>query len=170
MKKETAANNQHSFEEASANDELRSLQLIRAGSDHFGIFADEIAAIVDWREPTPLPYAPKPVLGVVSIQGRMLTVLEFTTLACGDTAMVELSNGNQRRIIALRGDEQLALAVDAVDEIVSIAYRDLKPKRERAGTLVLGILQVENAEINILNVKELFTSAIQGRERRRRRF
>jgi len=58
----------------------RQLQLVRAGASQFGVFADEIATIVAWRKPTPLPQAPKPVLGVVSVQGRILTVLDLASL------------------------------------------------------------------------------------------
>ena len=158
------------MEEGNSEAVVRELQLVRAGTLQFGIFADEIATIVAWREPSPLPHAPKPVLGVVGIQGRVLTVLEFTTLALRNASTTEPSMDNERRIIALRGDEQLALAVDGVGEIIKIAGRDLKPKQALVDALVLVVWQVEDAEISILNVRQLFTSAIQGRERRRRRF
>ena len=100
-------------------DELRTLQLVRAGSVQFGVFADAIAMISPWREPVPLPLAPASVLGVVSLQGRMLTVLELRTLVGGEAN--DSGIASERRIIALRGDEQLALAVDAVGDVVKVA-------------------------------------------------
>jgi purine-binding chemotaxis protein CheW len=165
---EAIDNTQDSFDEASAKGPDRTVQLFRAGSSHFGIFTDEIATTIAWREPTPLPHAPKSVLGVVSVQGRMLTVLELTTLAAREKAASDTTLATHRHIIALRGDEQLALAVEALGETVKIADGDLEPRT--AGTLVLGILHLEGDDINVLNVKELFPAAIQGRERRRRRF
>lgn len=161
MNNDTIQNQRHSMDGAN------SLQLLRAGPFQFGIFADEIATIVAWREPTPLPYAPKSVLGVVSIQGRMLTVLDLATLTGREAASSEAS---AKHLIALRGDEQLALAVEALGETIEIAEDDFDAKRESGGTLVLGVVQCEGAEINILNLKELFPTAIQGGERRRRRF
>jgi purine-binding chemotaxis protein CheW len=143
--------------------EARKLQLLQTGSSRFGIFTDEIATIVDWRGPTPLPHAPKSVLGVVSIEGRMLTVLDLGTLARGEAA----ASNAPRHLIALRGDEQLALAVDDVGETIELPAVAIE---ESAGTLVLGVLHHDGAAINILNLKELFPTAIQGRERRRRRF
>lgn len=151
---------------ANAEPVARTLQLLRAGSFHFGVFVDEIATIVAWREPAPLPHAPKSVLGVVSIQGRMLTVLDLATLH-GDETFSSETRG--QHIVALRGDEQLALAADAVGETVDFAATDFAAN-ETAGTPVLGVLHRAGAEINILNLKELFPAAIQGRERRRRRF
>jgi purine-binding chemotaxis protein CheW len=166
MSNETTDNTQSSFEEANAKEAVRKLQLFQVGSSHFGIFADEIATIVAWREPAPLPHAPKSVLGVVSIQGRMLTLLDLATLHGDETVS---SDAPAQHIVALRGDEQLALVVDAVSETIHFAASDFAVN-ETASTLVLGVLQREGAEINILNLKELFPAAIQGRERRRRRF
>jgi chemotaxis signal transduction protein len=172
----------------------RLLQLVRAGAAQFGIFADEIATIVAWRKPTPLPQAPTSVLGVVSVEGRMLTVLDLTSLLVGKAARTDadddapaaapasdVPNGpgdirsNVRSdvfksLVALRGDEQLALAVADVGESIELADGEFADQQESAGTLFLGVLRSDGAEVNILNLKGLFPTAIQGRERRRRRF
>jgi purine-binding chemotaxis protein CheW len=158
--------NQTFSEETNSEPEGRKLQLFQAGSSQYGIYADDIVTIVPWREPTPLPHAPKSVLGVVSIQGRMLTVLGLRTLRGDETVS---SDPPAQHIVALRGDEQLALAVDALGETIELAAIDFDAK-ETADTLVLGVLHRNGAEINILNLKELFSTAIQGRERRRRSF
>lgn len=143
------------------------MQLLQAGSFLFGVFADDIAAIAGWREPTPLPHAPNSVLGVVSIQGRMLTVMDLAALPGSGVAS---TNAGDRHLVALRGDEQLALAVDRVGEKIELADRDVDPKRENAEAFVLGVWSREGSEVAILNPKKLFPTAIQGRERRRRRF
>lgn len=158
--------NQPFIEGTNSKPEGRKLQLFGAGSSQYGVYADDIATIVAWREPTPLPHAPKSVLGVVSIQGRMLTVLDLRTLHGDETVS---SDPPAQHIVALRGDEQLALAVDALGETIELAAIDFDAK-ETADTLVLGVLHRDGVEINILNLKELFSTAIQGRERRRRSF
>ena len=160
-------NQRHSVEGANSDGAFRTVQLLRAGSLQFGIFADEIAAIAAWREPTPLPHAPKSVLGVASIQGRMLTVLDLASLP-GREAVSTAAAAQQ--LIALRGDEQLALAVDGLGETIELADGDFDTRQENDETFVLGVLHREGAEIYILNPKELFPTAIQGHERRRRRF
>ena len=157
----------------------RTLQLFRAGPFLCGIFADEIATVAKWRDPTPLPHAPKSVLGIVSLQGRMLTVLDLASLLISDAAsgdptssQIALSetpfdaNGH---LIALRGDEQIALAIGEVGETIEIDG-DLDEKPETVGTLVMGVWQREGLDIQVLSPQELFPTAIQGRERRRRRF
>jgi hypothetical protein len=55
-------------------------------------------------------------------------------------------------------------------ETIQLADIELDAIGESVEKLVLGALHREGAEINILNLKELFPAAIQGRERRRRRF
>jgi chemotaxis signal transduction protein len=150
---------------------VHKLQLFRAGSFRFAIFEDQIATVAEWRAPTPLPHAPKSVMGVVSVQGRMLTVLDVATLTSSENVAGDGSQDyTARHIIALRGDEQLGLPADAQGERIEIADSDLEVARGRGEKLVLGVFNYGGAEISILNVKELFSTAIQGRERRRRRF
>ena len=159
------------FEQELPRAASRKLQLVQAGQNQFGIFAEQISAIVEWQEPAPLPHAPSSVLGVVSIQGRMLTVLDLAKLA-GDEAV--LTNTPRKLLIALRGDEQLALAIEALGEIVQLAGNELMTdsitERETVTTPLLGVWQRADAEIKILDLNRLFPAAIQGRERRQRRF
>ena len=162
------------FEQELSVGASRKLQLLYAGSSHFGIFAEQIAAIVEWQEPAPLPQAPSSVLGVVSIQGRMLTVLDLAKLGSGEAGLDDTPRKFLKYLIALRGDEQLALAIEALGEVVKLTPNELITdsitKEETVTTPVLGVLQREGAEIRILNLNGLFPSAIQGRQRRQRRF
>jgi len=149
------------------NTSIRSLQLCRAASYLCGIFESEIATVAPWREPTPLPQSPATVLGVVSIQGRMLTVLNLAMLLDSNAVSADQS---PQHILALRGDEQLALAVEALGDIIEIGDGLLDEVEDSGEGLVLRVIKHDGAEITVLNVKGLFPSAIQGRERRRRRF
>ena len=162
------------FEQELSVGASRKLQLVRVGSSHFGIFADQISAVVEWQEPAPLPHAPSSVLGVVSIEGRMLTVLDLAKLGSGEAGLNDTPRKFLRYLIALRGDEQLALAIEALGEVVKLtpneSMTDSVTKEETVTTPVLGVLQREGAEIRILNLCGLFPSAIQGRRRRQRRF
>lgn len=147
----------------------RRLQIIKAGAASFGIYADEIATITPWQKPAPLPHAPASVLGVVSIQGRMLTVFDLEAVTSGVSPSDPNAN-NHSHIVALRGDEQLAIAIEAPGEIVEINDNDLLPGPASATPVILRVFRLDNAEIGVIDIKELFPTAIQGRERRRRRF
>jgi chemotaxis signal transduction protein len=73
-------------------------------------------------------------------------------------------------IITLRGDEQLALAVERAERIIEIFTDAVEPVGSLNGAgLVRGILQTEGKLVAVLNTNELFTTALRGTERRRRR-
>src|SRR6266480_4064854 len=90
----------------------REVRLMFAGSQCLGLPADEIEAIAEWRVPTPLPDAPAGVLGVAFIRGRMLTVLDANVLLGAGAA------NNRGKVVALRGDEQIGLAVERTGDVV----------------------------------------------------
>ena len=144
------------------------LQIVQAGESRFGIRTDDIATIVPWQKPAPLPHAPNSVLGVVSIQGRMLTALDLKALTSPEASAS--GNHDASFLIALRGDEQLAIAVDSLGEEVEVGDRELQRQPESRDQLIGQVMHLDGTDISILNVKQIFPTAIQGRERRRRRF
>jgi len=145
----------------------RKLQLLSVGPLVLGIFEDEIATIADWRRPTPLPQAPPAVLGVVSIQGRMLTVLDPLSLFGETTPGLGFSSG---LLVALRGDEQIGLAIESAGETLELAMEDIQPPSDPANRALGGIIQYCDQVVNVIQVEGLFPAALRGRERRRRRF
>ncbi len=147
----------------------RKLRVFSVGSRHFGIFEDQIATIAQWRDPAPLPHAPESVMGVLGIQGRMLTVLDLARMVPGEIGSERLPDNQHREVLALRGDEQLALAVDELSETIEVPNHILDDKSDKNG-LVLAVFKHAGTEISIIDVNQLFPTAIQGRERRRRRF
>ena len=88
----------------------------------------------------------------------MLTVLDLSQLL----EQPRLSQGPSH-ILALRGDEQLALAINEPGETIAFAVAP-----EANGKPISGVINYDGDEISVLNVRELFATAIQGRERRRR--
>jgi purine-binding chemotaxis protein CheW len=143
----------------------KTLQTFRVGTQQFAVRESEIATVVDWRTPTPLPHAPVAVMGVVSLQGRMLTVLDIGKLIEGE----DTTESTPQHIIALRGDEQLALAVKGIDGVIE-ASEELVERKSNDSGLTLGVLNHQGQRIEIVNVKGLFPLTIQGRERRQRQF
>lgn len=136
--------------------EPRSLLVFKAGGHLLSIAAHEAYEAVSWREPAPLPRAPQGVLGIVSIRGRMFTLLNSRALlgariadGGGEEEEEELAHRTCAFIIPLRGAEQLALTSDEAPRAVEI---------EDAGPIIL------------LETTRLFEAAMRGAERRRRRF
>jgi purine-binding chemotaxis protein CheW len=144
----------------------RKLQLLSVGPLLLGVFEDEIATIAEWRRPTPLPQAPPAVLGVVSIQGRMLTVLDPLSLFGETTTRLGFPAGI---LVALRGDEQIALAIEVTGATLNLAMEEIQPPSDSNSALA-GILQYGDNLVKVIQVRGLFSAALRGRDRRRRRF
>ena len=148
---------------SNAKQPAREVRLMFAGSQCIGLFADEIEAIAEWRPPTPLPHAPAGVLGVACIRGRMLTVLEAGVLLGAGAA------NEHGKVVALRSDEQIGLAVERTGDVVRIVADELKPAAEK-NSLVLAVVSRNGQSITVLDSRQLFATAMRGRERRHRRF
>lgn len=139
-----------------------SLRLVRVGGVNVGISEAEVLTLIDWREPSTIPFAPPTVLGVIAVQGRMFTVLDTARLLGVDSDL-------RNPIVALRGREQLALAVSATGEEIRVQATDINPPVEFL-CLSKGTIKRDGRIIHILATEKLFGIALQGHERRRRRF
>jgi chemotaxis signal transduction protein len=209
-------------DEDAGQGETRELLLMRAGGRLFAVPAEEAdGAAQACPRPTPLPRAPRAVLGVVSLRGRMRTVLDplalVNTQARQDDAGAgrdaarpgseaapggespleetwapleeaarieetargeaeaargrgEAERGGEARtlVVALRGDEQLALAVERVEGTVEVPAEALAPARKPAPPL-RAMLELAGAPLFVLDPSRLFDAAMRGAERRRQR-
>jgi len=140
-----------------------------AAGQTFAVFGDDVEGTADSKYVATLPHSPPAVLGVLCVRGRMLTALDPVALLTGE-----------RRdwppeipcVVALRGDEQLALAADSFGSTITISEADIEAVNDDglAGRVVAGILRYGGEEIRILSASGLFAAAFQHKERRRRRF
>jgi chemotaxis signal transduction protein len=151
---------------------LHDLVPFVAGEKIFAVFADHVDGTAEARVPAALPNAPPAVLGVVCMRGRMLTVLDPIAILTGENFGWP---GNLPAVIALRGDEQLALAAQSCRDTITIAAEDIQPASQAndddgVESAVLGIARYGGEEITVLRVDNLFAAAVRRKERRRRRF
>jgi len=169
---ETFAGALGNMREVSPDPQLHDLIPFTAGGMVFAVFADQVEGTAEAKLPALLPDAPPAVLGVVCVRGRMLTVLDPVALLTGEPA--EWTE-TLPRVIALRGDEQLAVAAQERLDTITIASTDIQPATptgndENGGGVALGIALYGGEEITVLSVSQLFAAAMHRKERRRRRF
>src|ERR1700687_2381940 len=110
--------------------ELRDLFVFEAGARTFAVPADQVDGTTEARVPAVLPHAPQAILGVVCARGRMLTVLDPTVLLTGQALRWPRT---LPCVIALRGDEQLALAAQSYRDKITIEEADIDRQREGGG-------------------------------------
>jgi chemotaxis signal transduction protein len=157
--------------EVSPDPQLYDLVPFTAGEMVFAVFADQVEGTADAKLPAPLPDSPPAVLGVVCVRGRMLTVLDPFVLVTGEANSWPEALPN---IIALSGDEQLALAATDRLDTITISAADIESPppaiEENLSRVALGIARYGGQEITVLSVAHLFAAALRRKERRRRRF
>jgi purine-binding chemotaxis protein CheW len=143
----------------------RELAIFHAGGLCFAIYADAADSVTESARPTPLPGAPPAVLGVVCVRGRMRTVIDPAYLI---ERQDEIERLPTRFIVSLRGDEQLAIAVERVERFVDVSLSDLEPPAYDS-TPVRGLFHLGDTVVNLLDPTRVFDAALQGLDRRRHR-
>ena len=156
--------------EPALDSQLHDLVPFEVGERIFAVFADQVGGTAEGKVAAPLPRAPVGVLGVVCVRGRMLTVLDPIGVLTGEALTWP---DRLPSVIALRGDEQLALAAHRCRDTITTAEADIQRSEDPDGESVdpvLGLVRYGGEEITVLNIERLFVAAMRRRERRRRRF
>ncbi|MDX6694311.1 MAG: purine-binding chemotaxis protein CheW [Blastocatellia bacterium] len=142
--------------------------IVRAGERWLGLAAEEVAGVERGRQPTPLPHAPAALLGVVSVRGRILTLLDPLALL-GERSAETTGNARPAFILALRGQEQLALAVESEERLREIFVDEIAPPNGTEAKIARGTFQDDGASVTLLDATRLFAAAVEGMEPRRRK-
>ena len=148
----------------------RALLTFRSGPCTFGVYADEADAVVSFDRAAPLPFAPPPVLGVITARGRMRTLIDSLRLLRRETNQADSEQPETTPTLAviLKGDEQLALAVEHEAGAVQISPSDVTPP-DPPQDFARGTVEHEGARVHVLDPARLFDAAVRGAERRRPR-
>jgi chemotaxis signal transduction protein len=158
----------------------RRLCVMRSGARLFAVHADAVEATSENLRPTPLPFAPPPVRGVVSQRGRILTVIDPLLLFPPEAPALTSPHASTPArasaplIVALRGDEQLALSVERIEPGIELFDHDeadttTGDASPGAQLFLRRIIRHDTNSIALLNPAHLFEAAMQGVERRRKR-
>ena len=153
----------------------RHLLLLHRSGRAFAVYEDEAEAIKEGRRPAPLPDAPRAVLGVVPLRGRMRTVLDPAAIDA-PSASAEGAPPNSETpafIVALRGDEQLALACERAERVeaplVSDDMQTAAGAHTAADAHVRATFRLGPLGVTLLDPAHIFEAAMRGTDRRRHR-
>ena len=104
------------------NDPSRQYVLFRAGSEEYGLPISRVSSIIRFETVTPVPRAPRAVLGVIDLRGRVIPVVDLGRKLFGTV----FDPAPRSRIIVTEGDEgPVGLAVDGASEVATFAPDDL---------------------------------------------
>ena len=150
--------------------QLHDLLPFTIGQRTFAVFTDQIETTAEARPVAHLPRPPAAVVGVVCVQGHMITVLDAVAMLTGSATHWP---STLPFVVVLRGNEQVGLVAETCRHTVTISAEDIElvgSGDDSNAAPVLGTVVYAGEAMLILDATRLFRCAVQRRERRRRRF
>ncbi len=129
----------------------------RLSKESYALPIDDVREVIGMVDVTPVPRAPHSVLGVASLHGRIVPVVDLrarlgiaAAAPTDETAMVVVG----------RGDDQASAAcvVDAVGDVVAIAPGHLAPAPRcnvASGDCIAGLLKLDGRVLIVLRAARL---------------
>ncbi len=121
-------------------------------------YAVQIAYIAEILKPpplTPVPRAPREIIGVMSVRGRLVTVIDLRRRF----RLAEQPSDRKTRILLVdTGDEQIGLLVDEVLQVYRLADAEIEPAAVLGGDQpahIAGIGRPEGALLILIDLKPI---------------
>jgi purine-binding chemotaxis protein CheW len=121
-------------------------------------YAVQIAFIAEILKPPPVthvPRAPREIIGVMSVRGRLVTVIDLRRRF----KLVEQPEDRKTRILLVdTGDEQIGLLVDEVLQVYRLAESEIEPAQVLGGDQpahISGIGRPEGALLILVDLKPI---------------
>jgi purine-binding chemotaxis protein CheW len=142
------------------SDGLTRLLVFRLGDERFGLFLNTVDEVIEAPAIQRLPDAPPAQLGLASIRGELVMVHDARHLLHAAGA----PRGTGVLLLFRRGDRRIGLAVDDVQDALTIEERDIYavPGAEASDRTLLGLVRRDAELIAILDVDAVLDLATAG--------
>jgi len=110
--------------DASVRRPLTRLLVFRLGQEQYGLRLDDAREVTGLSRYATIPGAGSGILGIVNWRGEFVVVFDLPSLL--GVAVPE--DHARRRVIVLRGDQPMGLAVDSVERTVEVDLTSLQPR------------------------------------------
>jgi purine-binding chemotaxis protein CheW len=143
---------------------------LRAGGQLYAVPAGQVAEVIRLPAIARVPQAPKGLLGLANLRGNVLPVASLQGLLGG-----EATTDAATRAIVLDGTAPVALAVDAVEALVTVDAGQIETRQAelaaRPGELLKGAFAADGKKsiAKILDIAALIGAAFSQEERARPR-
>jgi|WetSurSiteA1Bulk_404760.scaffolds.fasta_scaffold03092_4 purine-binding chemotaxis protein CheW len=141
--------------------EILTFKLLR---EDFAFRVSDLVEIIKFQHITPVPRVSEAVLGVTSLRGKVIPVIDLKAKLSlrGEPA----DDSHRRKILIIKGPKgRIGAAVDRVTGVVRIPETDLLPPpshlSEEELKLISGVAVVEKRFVSILNMQEAITLSIK---------
>jgi purine-binding chemotaxis protein CheW len=130
----------------------------RLGEEEYAVPVDDVKEVLKNRELTPVPNAPDYILGVTSLRGPILPVIDL----CKRLGMPSgLRDEKSRILVVTLGEEDAGILVDRVSGVVRInpdAVRSVPETIERGAEFLRGISRKDDKLYILLDIEKAFSA------------
>ena len=152
-----------------ADGDARRFLTFRLEDRLYALPAEEVSEVIRSPAVARVPQGPKSLLGIANLRGSVLPVASLRGLLGRD----EADAGSTSRAIVLDGAAPVALAVDAVDALVTIAGDQLESQgaalAAHPGERLRGVFQNAGHDVvKVLDIRDLLAEAFTQRARPQR--
>jgi purine-binding chemotaxis protein CheW len=150
--------------------EWRRFLLFRAERRIYALPVESIVEVIRIPAVTRVPQAPKALLGVANLRGAVLPLASLRALL----GMPASDESALSRAIVVDGDAAIAIAVDAIDALVTIEAREVQTRpadlSAEPGERLIGALPLRDGRqaAKILDIQGLLAQAFAERSRPKR--
>ena len=101
--------------------------LFSVGREHYAMPIQDISLIIENRPATPVPNVPPFVVGIISLRGRIVTILDARArLALGEGGIPE----GAKVVVLDRGADQFGILVDNIVHVLEVDRSAMEPPPE----------------------------------------
>ncbi len=116
----------------------------RLGGEEYAVMVDDVREVLKLRDLTVVPNTPDFILGVISLRGTMLPIVDL----CKRFGITQGVRGEKSRIVVVNPDEEdVGLMVDRVTGVLKIMPEEIKttPENiEHGAEFLRGIVRKED--------------------------
>ncbi|HET7459001.1 MAG TPA: chemotaxis protein CheW [Gemmatimonadaceae bacterium] len=135
------------------------LLVFRVGGELFGAALTAIEEALELPQLSPLPEMPPSMIGVVSLRGRMLPAYSPAR-----PLGVALARADAAALVLRAGERRIALAVDDVDDVLTVDLSELRPPPivvgEERDAVLLGVANRGADLVSVLDADALVTACL----------
>jgi purine-binding chemotaxis protein CheW len=141
--------------EAAAIDEIRQLLAFELDGTAYAVPVEQVTEIVRMRPVTPVPRFPEDVLGVISLRGEIVELIDLRRrLGLAPTSPTRRS----RIIVASNSAGEVAgMLVDSVREVLRIPSEAIRPAAGSESSAVEGLCAVGDQFVSMIELDRVLT-------------
>ena len=131
-----------------------------AGGQSFSLAITQVREIRRWSPVTPLPNAPRELLGVMNLRGSVIPIYDLAA-SFGLSATAE--SPRNVVVVAMHDKQTFGLLVEAVSEILSVDRTQIQDapdiRSENARRSITGVITVEDGMTRVIDLGAMLQGA-----------